>query len=137
MSRQEQQPGEKAIINIRKLVALDIVFHGYRFILAEFAFAVIACGSLAIVSFFIFFHNSGHQLIAIIMGFVLSWLTLNYVPLLLYALDMRHRDIRQEVAFELEHRAAYALKYTLQSVLLLLPLIVPVLAIIQEKQKHS
>lgn len=137
MSYQKQQPGEDAIINIRKLVALDIVFHGYTFILAEFTFAVVVCASFAFVSFFIFFRNPSHPLIAVTMGFILSWLTFNYVPLLLYALNMRHKDIRQEVALELEHRATYAIKYTLQSVLLLLPLVVPILAIIQERQKHS
>lgn len=137
MSSQEQQPKRDAIINIRKLVALDIVFHGARFILAEFAFAVIFCGSFGIISLFLFLRTPSHPAIEIIMGLILSWLTLNYAPLLLYAISMRNKNVQQEVAFELEHKTTYARKYTLQSALLLLPLVVPILILIQERQKHS
>ena len=136
MSRQEQQPKEDAIINIRKLVALDIVFHGATFILAEFAFAVVFCGVAGIFSLFLFFRTPSHPAIELIMGVILAWLTLNYAPLLVYAINMRHKNVQQEVAYELEHKATYARKYTLQSVLLLLPLVVPFLVIIQERQKH-
>ena len=136
MSRQEKQHKEDAIINIRKLVALDIVFHGATIILAEFAFAVVFCGGFGIFSLFLFFRTPSHPAIEIIIGLILSWLTLNYAPLLVYAINMRHKDVQQEVAFELEHKATYARKYTLQSVLLLLPLAVPLLIIIQERQKH-
>ena len=37
----------ETFINIRKLAALDIVFHGPRLILAEFAFGVVVCTALA------------------------------------------------------------------------------------------
>jgi|SRR5579883_553488 hypothetical protein len=127
---------QETIITIRKLAALDIAFHGYRFILAEFAAGVILCGGFGAFSLFAFFRNPGSPLFVLILGLVLSWITLNYVPLLLYAIDMRRRkSARQEVAFELEHREVYARKYTLQSLWLLLPLVVPILAIVQEVKK--
>ncbi len=140
MSGQEQQTtNRETIINIRKLVALDLVFHGSRFILAEFAVAVIVCGSFGIFSLFAFFRNPSRPLFTILIGLVLCWIALNYVPLLLYAISIvRCKSAQQEVAFELEHKETYARKYTLQSVWLLpLPLIVPILSLVQELQKRS
>ena len=128
---------KESIINIRKLAALDIVFHGTRFILAEFAAGVVLCGGFGVFSLFAFSYKSDHPLFMLILGLALLWVALNYVPLLLYAIDItRHKSARQEVAFELEHKKRYALKYTIQSALLLFPLVVPVLAIWQEMKKR-
>jgi hypothetical protein len=67
----------------------------------------------------------------------LCGIALNYVPLLLYAISIvRRKSAQQEVAFELEHKEIYARKYTLQSLLLLLPLVVPILSLLQERQKR-
>ena len=60
------------------------------------------------------------------------------MPLLLYAIKMmRRKSAELEVAFELEHKDVYARKYTFQSALILLPLVVPILAIVQEIQQRS
>lgn len=124
--------GER-FINIRKLVALDIVFHGSRFILAEFIVAVVVPAAIGAFSFFAFFHNPAHPFAQVFLGCVLSWIALNYVPLLLYSISIiRGKSAEREVAFELEHKDYYARKYTPQSLLLVLPLVVPVLAITQE-----
>lgn len=126
------------IINIRKLAAIDIVFHGPRLILAEFAIAVILNSALGIFQFFLFFHNPGHPLALGFTSFFFSYIAINYTPLLLYTIAIvRHKSAGQEVAFELEHREIYARKYTLQSLWLLFPLMVPALAIFQEMQKRS
>jgi hypothetical protein len=138
--RSQEQPTTKGetFINIRKLAALDIVFHGPRKILAEFALAVGVCVILAIFSFSYFFRTPDHPLFAAILGLFFSWIALNYMPLLLYAIQIvRRKSAQQEVAFELEHKDTYARKYTIQSLLLLLPLIVPILAIVQEIQKRT
>ncbi len=140
MLDQEQQTTKKeAIITIRKLAALDLVFHGSRLILTEFAGAVIGCGSLGAWSLLAFFRNSSHSIFSLLIGLVLCWIALNYVPLLLYAIDIvRRKSAQQEVAFELERKDIYARKYTLQSVcLLLLPLTMPILSLVQERRKHS
>jgi hypothetical protein len=39
------------VINVRKLAALDIVFHGPKFILIEFGLGVFGCAALGIWSF--------------------------------------------------------------------------------------
>ncbi len=139
LDQQQQTSKNETIINIRKLAALDLVFHGPRRILAEFAGAVVVSGGLGIYSLFAFIRNPNHPFLTIIIGLVLSWIALNYVPLLLYAISIvRSKSAQQEVAFELEHKDIYARKYTLQSLwLLLLPLAVPILSLVQEIQKHS
>lgn len=125
---------EEAFINIRKLVALDIVFHGPHFILAEFGLGVFFCTALGLMSLIL-----GHLQLSFptIMGCFLLWIALNYVPLLLYAISIvKQKSAQQEVAFELAHKDRYARKYTLQSFLLFVPLVVPALAIYQEWQKR-
>jgi hypothetical protein len=126
------------IINIRKLAALDIVFHGSRLILAECVIAVILGSALGILQFFRVFHNPSHPLPVGLMGLFFSYIAINYTPLLLYAITLvRHKSAEQEVTFELERKEIYARKYMMQSLWLLLPLVVPALAIFQEMQKRS
>jgi hypothetical protein len=139
MSSQEQQTIKReTIMNVRKLAALDIVFHDPRLILAEFAVAVIVGSGLGILQFFVFFRTPGHPLAVGLVAVFFSCIGLNYVPLLLYAISIvRRKSAQQEVAFELERKEFYARKYTLQSAWLLLPLVVPILAIFQEMQKRS
>ena len=128
-----------AVINIRKLAALDITFHGPKFILIEFSLGVLGCAAIGLFSiYFGLFHGPNHSLFAIIMGCFLLLIAFNYVPLLLYALSIaRHQSAHQEVAYELEHRDKYAGKYLRQSTLLLIPLAIPTIAVYQELQKRS
>lgn len=128
------------IINVRKLTALDIVFHGPNFILAEFALGVFICAAFGIFSLYMgFFHSSQHSLFMTIMGCCLLWIALNYIPLFLYAISIvRHKSAEQEVAYELAYKHKYAVKYTLQSAILILaPLGLLILAVYQELQKRS
>ena len=137
-SREHSTVRKETFINIRKLAALDMVFHGPRLILAEFALGVVGCAAGGVFSLSLFFRTTSHPLFAAILGFALSWIALNYVPLLFYAISiMRRKSAELEVAFELEHKGFYARKYTFQSALLFLPLVVPILAIVQEIQNRS
>ncbi len=122
-------------INVRKVAALDIVLHGPTFILAEFAVGVFV---IAGVSIFMFF-NSTQIWFGLAQSCFFLWLALNYVPLLLYAISIvKHRSAHQEVAYELEHKERYMLKYTLQATLFLfIPLAMPALAVYQEWQKRA
>ena len=138
--QQQQSNGidRETFINIRKLAALDIVFHGSRFILAEFIVAVVVPGVFGPLVLFAFFHNPAHPFAQLFVGCVFSWIAINYVPLLLYSISItRRKSAQREVAFELEHKDYYTRKYTMQSLLLVLPLVVPVLAIVQEIKQHS
>ncbi len=133
--QEENTMKSETLINVRKLAALDIVFHGPRLILAEFAFGVVLCATLGLWSF----HSPIHSPFMIIIGCFFLWVALNYVPLLLYTISLvRRKSAHQEVAFELAHKDAYARKYTLQTTMLLLvPLVMPVLAVYQEVRHRS
>ena len=130
---------DPAIITIRKLAALDIVFHGPKLILAEFAFGVFFTGALGLVLTYAGF-VTGHFRVPWVplLGCYMLVLAINYVPLFLYAIKIvRRKSAQEEVAFELAQKERYARKYTAQSLLLLLPLVVPALAIAQEWQKRG
>ncbi len=133
--REENAVKSETFINVRKLAALDIVFHGPRLILAEFALGMVVCTILGLWSFF----SPIHSTFMIIIGCFFLWVALNYVPLLLYAISIvRRQSAHQEVAFELAHKDIYARKYTLQTAMLLLvPLVLPLLAVYQEMHHRS
>ena len=60
------------------------------------------------------------------------------MPLLLYAISIsRGKSEEREVALELEYKDSYARKYGFQSLLLVLPSVVPLLTIFQEVRKCS
>lgn len=125
---------EGAIINVRKLVALDIVFHGPVFIIGEFALAVVGASVLGLFSIFFFLSRGAYP---ILVGCSLLGMALNYVPLLFYAIAIvRRKSAREEVAFEVEHKGKYVRRYTLQSLLLLVPLLVFFLALYQEARSR-
>jgi hypothetical protein len=138
VTQQDQQNRQSGrFINVKKLVALDIVTHGHWIILAEFAFGVFVSGAIGIFSLCSFFSNTNSALLVGIIGVVLLWISLNYVPMLLYTISiMRHKNVSKEVARELESGDIHTRKYAFQSLFLILPLIVPILAICQEVQKR-
>jgi hypothetical protein len=91
------QPEENAVksetfINVRKLAALDIVFHGSRLILAEFALGMVLCAIFGLWSFL----SPIHSPFMIVIGCFLMWVALNYVPLLLYAISIVRRKSAQQ-----------------------------------------
>ena len=135
----ENAHNDPAIINIRKLAALDIVFHGPKLILAEFAFGVFFTGALGLVLTYAGF-VTGHFRVpwVALLGCYLLALAINYLPLFIYTIKIvRGKSAQAEVASELAQKERYARKYTVQSLLLLLPLVVPMLAISQEQQKRA
>jgi hypothetical protein len=139
MQQQEDNTIKDAtFINIKKLAALDIVFHGPKVILAEFGLTVGLSSLLAAFSLSFFIRSSTHPLFSLILSLVLLGVALNYAPLMLYALHfVRRKNAELEVAFELAHKERYARKYQLQSFLLFIPFVAFILAIVQEWQKRS
>jgi len=137
--QQENMIKSGKVINVRKLAALDIAFHGPKFILIEFGLGVFGCAALGLFSiYFGLLHGPNPSLFTTILGCFLLGVAFNYVPLLLYAMSIvRHKSVHQEVEFELEHKDKYAGKYTLQSALLLVPLAMLILAVYQELQKRG
>ena len=110
---------------VRKLVALDIVLHGPRFITIEFG-----VGTPAILAVGLWLMSGS---LAYAMGIYLLLAGLNYIPLLIYAvLIIRGGSARQETEYGLSHDRHYVRKYSIQQLLLFVPLAVLFLAMVQE-----
>lgn len=116
------------MLNPRKLAAIDIAFLGSRFIIAEFAAGVLLCAGLGM---FVFLRRHG-SFAQLLLGLYLISLGVNYVPMLIYAIAItRAKSARLELGEELEDKRSAMAKYRRQSVLLLVPLLVPIVALTQ------
>ena len=123
------------MIIVRKLAAIDLEFLGPKVILTEFGLGVLGSMTLGILSMRAGFHRF-HSARMTLFGAYLLFLGINYLPLLLHAIDMaRHGSARQEIADELGNKRATFRKYRRQSLFLLLPLVVPIAAIVQEMHR--
>ena len=116
-------------LNIRKLAAIDIALLGFKLILAEYALGVLF--SLALGVFVLF---RSHSAWGVALGIYLICLGVNYVPMFAYAASIGDKpsalaDLGDEL---LEKREAMA-KYRRLSLLLLVPLLVPVLVVTRER----
>lgn len=122
---------QPVVINPRKLAAIDIVFLGSKLIIVEFAGGVFLCAGLGAFALF-----RSHSFWQLVVGLYFLSLGINYVPLLVYATAItRARSARAELGDELDHPRQAMAKYRRQSILLLIPLLVPILAFAQELRK--
>ena len=119
------------VINPRKLAAIDIVFLGSKVIIAEFAGGVLLC--VALGTFVLY---RGHSFWQLALGLYFIALGINYVPLLAYAVAItRGQSAHAEIDDELHDERRAMAKYRRQSILLLVPLLVPILALAWERRK--
>ena len=102
-----------------------LVFLGPRIILAEFSLGVFGSFALGVLTLL-----RSHSLRGIALGSYLLFIGINYVSLLLYAISLvRHNSAKDEIADELTEKRRMFRKYRRQSLLLLVPLAVPILAL--------
>jgi hypothetical protein len=123
-----------SFINVRKLAALDIVFHGRKLILIEFAIGTLLPLAIGILSV-----SRGHSRLLFLFGLYMLALGINYLPLLLHAISIVHSGAAAaaEVSHELSNGRQSARKYQVQSLLLLIPFAVPLLALIQLRDRSG
>jgi hypothetical protein len=116
------------VLNVRRLAAIDLVFLGPTFVVAEFTLGVF--GSLAL-GLFVIVRSRGMSGLA--LGAYLISLGINYVPVLASAISMSRRgSAHTEIDADLATSTRDAMRrYRRGSLLLLLPLVVPVLAAVQ------
>jgi len=113
-----------AVISPRKLAAIDVVFLGPTFIIIEFAGGVLLCAALGI-----FVLLRSHSVMTLALGLYLISLGINYVPMLIYVVAITKNDSAlAEIGDELDDKHRAMAKYRRQSVLLLVPLLVPIIA---------
>jgi len=125
-----------SMIQVRKLVAVELTYLGPKIIIAEYAIAVVVGLLVATLSL-----RAGlfmtHATWQTILGLYLLFVALTYAVLLGYALSMTRRGNSQaEIAHEVESNGTRATfrKYRRQSIWLLVPLAVPFVAL---KERRS
>ena len=117
------------VINPRKLAAIHIVTMGPTFAIGNFSCTGILCLSLGVLSLR---RADSIQMFAFACYFF--FLCINYAVMLFFALDINDRErARSEIGDELESRRGAIGEYRRQSIYLLLPLVVPVVAL----RRHS
>ena len=121
------------MINVRKLAAVDIAFLGSRFILIEFSIGVFGSLGLGVLTL-----SRSHTMGGIALGSYLLFIGVNYVPLLFHAISLaQHNSAHLEIADELTEKRLLFRKYRRQSLLLLVPLVIPVLALAQSLRRRT
>lgn len=119
--------------DFRKLAAVDMAYLGPRLVLAEFSIGVF--GSFALGVFALVRSRS---LGGIALASYLLSIGINYVPLLLYAVNLaRLQTAHYEIAEETVDKRRMFRKYRRQSLLLLVPLAVPILALVREVHRNT
>ncbi len=115
-----------SLINIRKLVALDILLHGRLFILIEFGLGtpfIFGLGFQQIIVGLSGFYAS------LVIGIYLLLTGVNYLPILLYAIIISKKNSAQnEAESELQNKS----KYNRQQFFIFVPLLVLLLGVKQE-----
>jgi hypothetical protein len=119
-----------AWINLRKLAAIDLAF-GPKVIIAEFAAGALLCGALGILVLI-----QRDSVTELVLGVYLIGLSANYVRMLIYAIGITtNKSTRAEWGQELTDKPWVIAKYRRQSLLLLVPFLVPTLALSQKDKK--
>ena len=117
------------MINIRKLAAIDMAWLGTRVIVTEYAVGVILPLALGLLSVRAALHDGSIMGWEGALGVWLVCIGLNYVPLLVYSALIARAGTAKE---EGQPEFVRARRYGVQQVIILVPLLVDVLAIIQE-----
>jgi hypothetical protein len=118
------------MIQVRKLVAVELTFLGPKLVFAEYGFAVVVGAAIGILSLRVGLLRT-HALWQELLGIYLLFLALTYAVLLGLAIAIARGGVREEIAGELHDVPAAFRKYRKQSLWLLVPLAVPLAAIHQ------
>jgi len=111
--------------DIRKLAAIDVAFLGFNVAVAEYA-----CGVLLSIALGIFVLLRSHMVGQTVLGVYFLCLGINYVPMFAHTISIGDRErARMELGDELLDKRAAMAKFRRLSLLLLVPMVVPILAI--------
>jgi len=115
--------------DFRKLAAIDIVFFGYTFVLAEYVCGIVIPIGLGILTL-LKGYSAGKAAIAV---YLIS-LGIDYVPMLIYTISIANcQRARAELREELTEQPGAMVKYRKRAILLLVPFFVPIVAISRRK----
>ena len=119
-------------INIRKLAAVDMVWLGPRVIIVEYSIGVILPLVLGLASIGFGLGGPAHMGWEAILGVWLVAIAVNYVPLLVYAILLSADNAFKSVG---RTEPGHARRYGILQLVILVPLLVPILAITQELER--
>ncbi len=115
---------EGRIINVRRLVSLDIVLHGERFIMLEFG---IGTPGILLIGYYLTVTGP------FLLGLYLFLTGLNYIPILAYTIvTIRHHSAKRDVEQEMTSEPHYVRKYSIQQFLIFIPFVITLLAVAQK-----
>ena len=113
------------VIDPRKLAAIHIATLGPTFAMGNFAGTALLCLSLGAL---ILWHADSGKLIT--FGFYFVSLCINFAVMFFYALEFNNRQsARAEIGDELNNKRGAMAEYRRQSIYLLLPMVVPIVAL--------
>ena len=121
---------EGRIVIVRKLVALDLVLHGPKFIGIEFGIGtpvILAVGG---------YLATGPPGLGRLLGLYLLLIGINYIPVLAYTIILlRTRSWKSEVEEGIATNPHYIRKYSTQQLLIFVPFAIVLLATYQELEQ--
>ena len=98
------------MVQVRKLIAVELIYLGPKIVFAEYGFAVLVGTAIGILSLRVGLLRT-HLLWQVLLGIYLLFLALTYAVLLWLAIAMAHRgDACEEIADELPRRTCYVPK---------------------------
>ena len=125
------------VINVRKLAAIDLYFLGPYVIVTEFALGVAGPMVLGVFTLRMASRQAWPLGLTSFGGYLLL-LGVNYIPMLLHAIGLlRFRIAFSEISDDLSDRRVAIRKYRRQSLYLLVPFLVPLLAILQQRESRA
>jgi hypothetical protein len=120
------------MISIRKLAAVDMLIHGKRFIIGEFAIGVLLAQVLGLITLRSYLTGS-LQFLWAILGIWLIGIAANYIPLFIYSVMIAKGGTVQE---EGQPELAHIKRYSVQQLILFIPFLVTVLTLVQESHQR-
>jgi hypothetical protein len=120
------------MVNVRRLAAVDLSGLGPKIVIPEFALGVIGASALGVLTVL----RSGSPG-ATAFGVALIGVGVNYIPLLIHAVDLVRRSaVEATIADEGSDRRALYARYRKQSLWLLLPFVVGLAALSQVTRRR-
>ena len=119
--------------NVRRLAAVDLSGLGAKIVIPEFALGVLGAPALGVLTLL-----RSKSLGMTALGVALIGLGVNYLPLLIHAIDLvRRSGVQAVIADEGGDRRELYAKYRKQSLWLLVPFVVGVAALSQMTRRQK
>ena len=122
------------MIEVRKLVAVDLAWLGTRLIVPEYALGIILPLALGILSLRAGLTQQDKANWQTMLGMWLVTISANYVPLFLYTVIIARAGTVQEEGLP---EFAHSRRYGIQQTIILVPLFVVLLALVQERKRRK